>query len=123
MYINQVHQYMQSLPESKIPYVGRAGEKYRADQLLRQLPTQDNEVRFCHGLSDEEKDELNLFYACRKQDALGRGSVHPLANASSRDVICRQVWYFIKELNCILTVTFILKYIVELFEILHNIYI
>ncbi|ELU12102.1 hypothetical protein CAPTEDRAFT_175790, partial [Capitella teleta] len=75
----QVHQYMSSLPEEKVPYINSAGEKYRIRQLLQQLPPHDNEVRYCNGLSDEEKKELRLFSARRKREALGRGSVRPLA--------------------------------------------
>src|SRR6218665_358621 len=71
----QVHQYMSALPESKVPYVNSVGEKHRIRQLLKQLPPHDNEVRYCNGLSDEEKKELRLFSSRRKKDALGRGSV------------------------------------------------
>lgn len=66
---------MTCLPESKVPYVNSAGEKYRIRQLLKQLPPHDNEVRYCSGLSDEEKKELRLFSSRRKKEALGRGTV------------------------------------------------
>ncbi|XP_070497526.1 protein prickle-like isoform X2 [Chironomus tepperi] len=71
----QVHLYFSAIPEDKVPYVNSVGERYRVKQLLQQLPPHDNEVRFCHSLSDEERKELRLFSAQRKRDALGRGSV------------------------------------------------
>ena len=55
------------------------GDRWRATQLLRQLPPQDTEVRYCHGLSDEEKRELRLFSAQRRHDSLGRGTVLPIS--------------------------------------------
>lgn len=41
----QVHQYYNSLPEEKVPYINSPGEKYRLKQLLHQLPPHDNEVQ------------------------------------------------------------------------------
>ena len=81
---------MSSLPEDKVPYINSVGEKYRIRQLLQQLPPHDNEVRYCNGLSDEEKKELRLFSARRKREALGRGSVRPLA-AETQGATCQQV--------------------------------
>lgn len=43
--IFQVHQYYNSLPEEKVPYINSPGEKYRIKQLVHQLPPHDNEVR------------------------------------------------------------------------------
>ncbi|XP_022913988.2 protein espinas-like isoform X2 [Onthophagus taurus] len=75
---DQVHLYFSALPEDKVPYVNSVGERYRVRQLLQQLPPHDNEVRYCHALSDEERKELRLFSAQRKREALGRGSVRQL---------------------------------------------
>ncbi len=86
----QVHQYMSSLPEDKVPYINSVGEKYRIKQLLHQLPPHDNEARYCNGLSDEEKRELRLFSSRRKREALGRGSVRPLP-LSLEGLACAQV--------------------------------
>ena len=69
---------MCALPEDKIPYVNSEGEKYRIKSLLQQLPPHDNEVRYCNGLSEEEKRELRLFSSQRKREALGRGTARPL---------------------------------------------
>nr|AHY88470.1 pk [Terebratalia transversa] len=74
----QVHQYMNSLPDSKVPYINSLGEKYRIKQLLQQLPPHDNEIRYCNSLSEAERHELRLFSSQRKKEALGRGSVRPL---------------------------------------------
>ncbi|XP_045501880.1 protein prickle-like isoform X2 [Colias croceus] len=74
----QVHLYFSALPEDKVPYVNSVGERYRLKQLLQQLPPQDNEVRYCHSLSDEERKELRLFSAQRKREALGRGQARQL---------------------------------------------
>lgn len=73
-----MHLYFSALPEDKVPYVNSIGERYRVRQLLQQLPPHDNEVRYCHALSDEERKELRLFSAQRKREALGRGNVKQL---------------------------------------------
>lgn len=77
---DQVRLYFSQLPDDKVPYVNSAGEKYRVKQLLHQLPPQDNEVRYCHSLSDEERKELRIFSAQRKREALGRGAVRLLSD-------------------------------------------
>lgn len=81
----QVHLYFSALPEDKVPYVNSVGERYRVRQLLQQLPPHDNEVRYCHALSDEERKELRLFSAQRKREALGRGSVRQLPSSMPCD--------------------------------------
>uniref|UniRef100_A0A3P9LGL0 Prickle homolog 2a n=1 Tax=Oryzias latipes TaxID=8090 RepID=A0A3P9LGL0_ORYLA len=73
----QVHQYYNSLPEEKVPYINSPGEKYRIKQLVHQLPPHDNEVRYCNALDEEEIRELILFSNQRKKDNLGRGNVRP----------------------------------------------
>ncbi|XP_067001131.2 protein prickle [Anabrus simplex] len=82
---DQVHVYFSTLPEDKVPYVNSVGERYRVRQLLHQLPPHDNEVRYCHSLTDEERKELRLFSAQRKREALGRGSVRQLQAPMSCD--------------------------------------
>ncbi|CAD7013423.1 unnamed protein product [Ceratitis capitata] len=77
---DQVRFYFSQLPDDKVPYVNSAGEKYRVKQLLHQLPPQDNEVRYCHSLSDEERKELRIFSAQRKREAIGRGAVRLLSD-------------------------------------------
>jgi len=70
-----------------VPYVNSVGERYRVRQLLQQLPPHDNEVRYCHGLSDEERKELRLFSAQRKREALGRGSVKQITSVASCETV------------------------------------
>ena len=48
------------------------------------------QVRYCNGLSDEEKKELRLFSARRKRESLGRGSVRPLS-LTLQGSVCQQV--------------------------------
>uniref|UniRef100_A0A3Q3K4M9 Prickle homolog 1b n=1 Tax=Monopterus albus TaxID=43700 RepID=A0A3Q3K4M9_MONAL len=77
----QVQMYFSCLPEDKVPYVNSPGEKHRIQQLLYQLPPHDNEVRYCHTLTEEEKRELHIFSAQRKREALGRGTPKILPQA------------------------------------------
>ncbi|KAM8907938.1 prickle-like protein 1 isoform 1-T2 [Spinachia spinachia] len=77
----QVQMYFSCLPEEKVPYVNSPGEKHRIRQLLYQLPPHDNEVRYCHSLTEEEKREIHMFCAQRKREALGRGTPKILPRA------------------------------------------
>lgn len=81
---------MHALPVHCIPYAGGSvGDRWRANQLLRQLPPQDTEVRYCHGLSDEEKRELRLFSAQRRHDSLGRATVlSTTVSSKCHQVVC-----------------------------------
>ncbi|KAM9328710.1 prickle-like protein 1 isoform 1-T2 [Pholidichthys leucotaenia] len=76
-----VQMYFSCLPEDKVPYVNSPGEKHRIRQLLYQLPPHDNEVRYCHSLTEEEKRELHMFSNQRKREALGRGTPKILPRA------------------------------------------
>jgi len=81
---------MHALPVHCVPYAGGSiGDRWRTTQLLRQLPPQDTEVRYCHGLSDEEKRELRLFSAQRRHDSLGRATVLPVTVSAT----CHQVMH------------------------------
>ncbi|XP_014243586.1 protein prickle-like isoform X1 [Cimex lectularius] len=88
---DQVYLFFSGISEDKIPYVNSGGERYRIQQLLHQLPPQDNEVRYCHGLTEHEYKELKLFSAERKRDALGRGVakqlIAPLTCAQCKEVV------------------------------------
>ncbi|XP_029969219.1 prickle-like protein 1b [Salarias fasciatus] len=77
----QVQMYFSCLPDDKVPYVNSPGEKHRIRQLLYQLPPHDNEVRYCHSLTEEEKRELHMFSTQRKREALGRGTPKILPRA------------------------------------------
>ncbi|XP_053318477.1 prickle-like protein 1 [Spea bombifrons] len=85
----QVQLYFSCLPEEKVPYVNSVGEKYRIKQLLYQLPPHDNEVRYCQSLSEEEKNELQMFSTQRKKEALGRGNIKFLSRAAVH-AMCEQ---------------------------------
>ncbi|XP_054845417.1 prickle-like protein 1 [Eublepharis macularius] len=85
----QVQLYFACLSEEKVPYVNSPGEKHRIKQLLYQLPPHDNEVRYCHSLSEEEKKELQIFSSQRKKEALGRGTVKLLSRAIMH-ILCEQ---------------------------------
>lgn len=97
----QVHLFFSGVPEDKVPYLNSAGERYRVRQLLQQLPPHDNEVRYCRGLSDEERKELRLFSAQRKRDALGRGvakqlvAAVPCTNVSSNMHMSSRIYYYL----------------------------
>ena len=82
--------YFSQLPEERVPYLNSVGEKTRIRQLLQQLPPHDNEVRYCHALSEEERHELRMFSAQRKRDALGRGQVRTLP-PGVEDAVCYKV--------------------------------
>lgn len=86
---------MRSLPETRIPYVGSVGDRYRMVQLLRQLPVQDSSVKYCHGLSDEEKKELSTFAECRWKEALGRGVIRPSDQSTNEGLKCKEVGYLL----------------------------
>lgn len=86
----QVHAYMSSLPEEKVPYIDSIGERHRNKQIIVQLPPYDSEARFCNGLTDEEKRELRIFVALRKRDALDRGVVKQIPDVSE-GYGCREV--------------------------------
>ena len=88
----QVRLYMSRLPEEKIPYVNSIGEQFRARQLLLQLPPQDSDFKHCHNMSEEERNELKLFQAQRRRDALGRGAVRPIPETVEGVTgLCQQV--------------------------------
>ncbi|KAM6895905.1 LOW QUALITY PROTEIN: prickle-like protein 1b [Xenentodon cancila] len=87
----QVQMYFSCLPEDKVPYINSPGEKHRIRQLFYQLPPHDNEVRYCHSLTEEEKRELHMFSTQRKREALGRGTpkILPRALQHTRCENCR----------------------------------
>merc|ERR1711935_151195 len=84
----QVQAYFNRMPERYVPYIDSDGEKWRNQQLIDQLPPQDNEARYCSGLSPEEENEPQLFATQRKQNAFGRGSVRPYLPTSFTPTRC-----------------------------------
>ena len=71
----QIHKYFSGFPENLIPYIDSPGDRYRCCQLLKQLPPQDNEARYCSELTEDEQRELDDFARQRREHALGRGQV------------------------------------------------
>ncbi|NWJ11311.1 PRIC2 protein, partial [Crypturellus undulatus] len=50
----------------------------RAKALLQQLPPQDCDERYCPGLAEEEREQLQAFSARRRREALGQGLACPV---------------------------------------------
>lgn len=72
----QVEDYMDQLPNHKIPRIGSAGERYRDLQLIRQLPKQDLDHVHCRMIhNDIEIKEYNIFRELRDSIALDIGLV------------------------------------------------
>ncbi|XP_063403214.1 prickle planar cell polarity protein 3-like isoform X3 [Mytilus trossulus] len=72
----QVEDYMDQLPNHKIPRIGSAGERYRDLQLIRQLPKQDLAHVHCRMIhNDIEIKEYNIFRELRDSIALDIGFV------------------------------------------------
>ncbi|XP_061404226.1 prickle planar cell polarity protein 3-like, partial [Lethenteron reissneri] len=86
----QVHRYFRCLPEERVPYVNSPGEKYRMEQLLRQLPPPDDQVGYCSSLGEEEKQELKQFSAWRRREALGLGAVKTFPVTTLEGATCEQ---------------------------------
>ncbi|XP_044538983.1 prickle planar cell polarity protein 3, partial [Gracilinanus agilis] len=85
----QVDQFFSCLPEDKVPYVNSLGERYRVQQLLRQLPPHDSEAQYCAALEGEEEKELRRFSQKRRRENLGRGAVRAFP-VSITGAICEQ---------------------------------
>ena len=72
----QIEEYMDQLPNHKVPRVGTPGERYRDLQLIRQLPKQDLSDRYCKALEDpSETKEFRIFRELRDQVAMDIGAV------------------------------------------------
>ncbi|XP_007483933.1 prickle-like protein 4 isoform X3 [Monodelphis domestica] len=63
--------------DSESSYVdpGRSPNWLRIRTLLQQLPPQDSDERYCSTLGEEERVQLRLFSAHRRQQALGQGVI------------------------------------------------
>ncbi|XP_043932700.1 prickle-like protein 1-A isoform X2 [Protopterus annectens] len=57
--------------------------------MLHQLPPHDSEERYCHSLTEEERQSLRLFSAWRKSKALGQGTIC-LVPLTSTDCCCQK---------------------------------
>ncbi|XP_076444426.1 testin-like isoform X1 [Babylonia areolata] len=72
----KIEEYMDQLPNHKVPRVGTPGERYRDLQLIRQLPKQDLSDRYCKALEEPgETKEFRIFRELRDQVAMDIGCV------------------------------------------------
>ncbi|XP_059159173.1 prickle planar cell polarity protein 3-like, partial [Physella acuta] len=72
----KIREYMDQLPNHKVPRVDSQGDKYRDQQIIKQLPKQDLSDLYCKYLDGEtERKEFNIFRELRDQVAMGIGVV------------------------------------------------
>jgi len=76
-----LQKYMDSLPKDKRPVTGTVGAQYRKKQLMRQLPSHDQNPAECHDLTEAEKSEMDLFVKQYREKALGVAKVEALQTA------------------------------------------
>ncbi|ESO89100.1 hypothetical protein LOTGIDRAFT_154180 [Lottia gigantea] len=81
---DKIEDYMDQLPNHKVPKIGTPGEKYRDMQIILQLPKQDLSEDFCKSLDKEwEKKEFRIFRDLRDQVAMGIGVVKDSTTTTS----------------------------------------
>ena len=74
----QIEDYMEQLPNHKVPRLGSPGEKYRDIQLIYQLPKQDLSSDFCKMIQTPvEVKEYKVFRELRDNIAMDIGVVKP----------------------------------------------
>ncbi|CAK8697290.1 unnamed protein product [Clavelina lepadiformis] len=78
-----IESYIEALPKDKQPVVGTEGAKYRKKQLMRQLPTHDQEPNECHDLTPQETQEMQLFVKQYREKALGVAKVEENSKVKS----------------------------------------
>lgn len=66
---------MDALPKEKRPIEGTGGAKHRKKQLMRQLPTHDQDPSECHDLTPQETEEMKLFVEQYREKALGEAHI------------------------------------------------
>ncbi|XP_068774344.1 prickle-like protein 4 isoform X2 [Struthio camelus] len=67
-----------SATRSPEPALPADGNQLRIKALLQQLPPQDCDERYCPGLAEEERRQLQAFSARRRREALGQGLACPV---------------------------------------------
>ncbi|XP_064595087.1 four and a half LIM domains protein 2-like isoform X2 [Liolophura sinensis] len=81
---HKIEEYMEQLPNHKIPKIGSPGEKYRDIQLIVQLPKQDLSSEYCKSLSsEEEKKEFKEFRTFRDENVMEIGYARENTTISS----------------------------------------
>ncbi|XP_041354774.1 prickle planar cell polarity protein 3-A-like isoform X2 [Gigantopelta aegis] len=72
----KIEEYMDQLPNHKVPRIGSPGDKYRDMQLIYQLPKQDLAENYNKNLLDEtEISEFNIFKDLRDQISMDIGYI------------------------------------------------
>ena len=66
---------MNQLPVHKVPRLGSDGARYRARQLLFQLPKQDFSPKYAKFLRDEALPSFHDLSKERQEDAVGIGEI------------------------------------------------
>ncbi|RWS27718.1 four and a half LIM domains protein 2-like isoform X2 [Leptotrombidium deliense] len=72
---DKVEVYFRKFPEEKVPKKGSKGEKYRDNQLVRQLPRQDLALAYCKFIEPEVRNKFQQFVNTRNESALDIGYV------------------------------------------------
>lgn len=89
--LTQAVLYMEQLPEERRPVTGTQGALYRRRQLMRQLPSYDQDPSKCHGLPEAELRAMALFVKAYKEEALGVAEVAlPGEGGAARDDAAKQ---------------------------------
>lgn len=73
----QIEAYFAQIPVQKVPKLASAGEKFRAQQLSKQIPRQDLALAYCKFIDDEYKTVFQEFVDTRNICALDIGYVRP----------------------------------------------
>ncbi|XP_052242900.1 prickle planar cell polarity protein 3-like isoform X3 [Dreissena polymorpha] len=81
---DEIEEYMEQLPNHKVPKLNSPGEKYRDIQLIYQLPKQDLSSEYCKSLETSmEMKEFKVFRELRDSIAMDMGVVKPAQNNTS----------------------------------------
>ncbi|CAI9738390.1 planar cell polarity 3-A-like isoform X2 [Octopus vulgaris] len=79
----QISEYMDQLPNHKVPRISAQGERYRDLQLIYQLPRQDLSDKYCQSLeSPSEFADFHEFRRLRDQIAMGIAQTKEAIDAS-----------------------------------------
>ncbi|XP_013401172.1 four and a half LIM domains protein 3 isoform X2 [Lingula anatina] len=86
--MDRIDEYMDQLPNDKVPRRGSQGEKYRDQQITYQLPRQDLCQEYCRSLkSAAEKKNFRDFVELRNELAMGLGVVQDYVK---EDLVCHK---------------------------------
>ncbi|XP_019644167.1 PREDICTED: prickle-like protein 3 [Branchiostoma belcheri] len=84
--VDKLEEYMNALPDDRVPRIGTSGERARQRNLVLQLPLQDFDEDFCGSeLTDAERRDFKLFRQKRDYQSYGMGTVR---ESIERDMKC-----------------------------------